>query len=77
KYADEAKRLWATSLSAKAQVFLENIIEEGLNEIASGKNIGLLRVAMQAAGLLTRLRPASDKGEDSYDEVILKRHRKL
>ena len=81
RFKGDALQVWATSLTAKARYFLEALIEEGLNQITKEhKDLGLLKLATTAAGLLNRISEPKTKEKGSYDnrvieEFILRRQR--
>ena len=76
RFRDQAMTLWASALSSKAKLLLELLIEAGLDELVKkeNKDLGMLRMAANAATALQRQTaiPLPDQG--SYDELILKRH---
>ena len=79
KYREEAFELWEKQLGSKARLFMEAMIEKGLDEIHNEKrNNVLLKIAMQAAG---QVHARASKGKEevpyNYDKVILERVRKI
>ena len=73
----EALAVWAVSLTAKARYFLEALLETGLNEIVKEgyKDMGLLKLATTAAGLLHRISGESSGKpiKESYDNRVIER----
>ena len=79
KYRDEAFELWEKQLGSKATLFMEAMIEKGLDEINNEKrNNVLLKIAMQAAGQVHAKASKAKGGKPfNYDRMILDRVRTI